>query len=84
MPASFAVGWRQVCAAFMLLAATGMVAPTYSIVAVPLGQEFHPTRTVLMLTMTVMSACSPIAETGGVGSSGRTDRALNRAGQVPF
>jgi len=32
-------------------------------------------------TMTVMSACSPIAETGGVGSSGRTDRALNRAGK---
>ena len=60
MPASFAVGWRQVCAAFMLLAATGMVAPTYSIVAVPLGQEFHPTRTVLMLTMTVMSAAGAV------------------------
>ena len=50
MPASFAVGWRQVCACFMLLAASGMIAATYSIVAVPLGQEFHPTRTVLMLT----------------------------------
>ena len=59
MPASFAVGWRQVCACFMLLAASGMVAATYSIVAVPLAREFQPTRTVLMLTMTVMSgACA--------------------------
>src|SRR5262245_60786849 len=59
MLASFAVGWRQVCASFMLLAATGMIAATYSIVAVPLAQEFQPTRTVLMLSMTVMSgACA--------------------------
>lgn len=55
MSASFAVGWRQVCACFMLLAAAGMIAGTYSIVAVPLAQEFQPTRTVLMLTMTVLS-----------------------------
>ncbi len=55
MPAFFAIGWRQVCASFMLLAATGMIAATYSIVAVPLALEFHPTRTVLMLTMTVLS-----------------------------
>lgn len=55
MSASFAVGWRQVCASFMLLAAAGMIAGTYSIVAVPLAQEFQPTRTVLMLTMTVLS-----------------------------
>jgi len=59
MPASFAVGWRQVCAGFILLAAAGMIAATYSIVAVPLAQEFQPTRTVLMLTMTVLSgACA--------------------------
>lgn len=59
MPASFAIGWRQVCVGFMLLAATGMIASTYSIVAVPLAQEFQPTRAVLMLTMTVLSgACA--------------------------
>lgn len=55
MPASFAVGWRQVCAGFLLLMASGMIAATYSIVAVPLAQEFQPTRTVLMLSMTVLS-----------------------------
>ncbi len=55
MTNSFAVGWRQVGVAFMLLAATGMIAMTYSIVAVPLAQEYQPSRTVLMLAMTVLS-----------------------------
>lgn len=59
MPASFAVGWRQVGVCFMLLAAAGMIASTYSIIAVPLAQEFQPSRMVLMLTMTVLAAtCS--------------------------
>ncbi|MFV8817688.1 MFS transporter [Haliea sp. E17] len=59
MTNSFAVGWRQVGVAFMLLAATGMIAMTYSIVAVPLAQEYQPSRTVLMLAMTVLSgACA--------------------------
>jgi MFS family permease len=48
----------------MLLAATGMIASTYSIVAVPLAAEFHPSRMVLMLSMTVLSgvcaALSPL------------------------
>jgi len=60
MAASFGVGWRHVAVGFMLLAATGMVAATYSIVAVPLAQEFKPSRTVLMLAMTVMSGMSAI------------------------
>lgn len=55
MPA-FAVGWRQVGACFMLLAAAGMIASTYSIIAVPLAREFQPSRMVLMLAMTVMSS----------------------------
>lgn len=55
MSQSFAVGWRQVGVAFMLLAAAGMIAMTYSIVAVPLAQEYKPSRTVLMLAMTVLS-----------------------------
>jgi MFS family permease len=55
MQASFAVGWRQVGVCFVLLAAAGMVAATYSIIAVPLATEFHPIRAVLMLSMTVLS-----------------------------
>lgn len=59
MQASFAVGWRQVAIGFLLLSATGMIAATYSLVAVPLAKEFQPTRMVLMLSMTVLSgACA--------------------------
>ena len=59
MSAPFAVGWRQVGASFMLLAASGMIAATYSIVAVPLASEYQPSRTVLMLAMTVLAgACA--------------------------
>lgn len=54
------VGWRQVGICFMLLAAVGMIASTYSIVAVPLAREFQPSRMVLMLAMTVYSAMSAI------------------------
>ena len=60
MTPSFAIGWRQVAVCFLLLAATGMVAPTYSIVAVPLDREFHPDRATLMLTMTVYSGVSAL------------------------
>ncbi|RZK03806.1 MAG: MFS transporter [Novosphingobium sp.] len=60
MPASFAVGWRQVGICFLLLSASGMIASTYSLVAVPLAQEFQPTRMVLMLAMTVYSAVSAV------------------------
>lgn len=62
MPPSFAVGWRQVVVAFMLLSAAGMIASTYSIVAVPLDAEFNPSRMVLMLSMTVLSgACAVLS-----------------------
>ncbi|MEE4451237.1 MFS transporter [Novosphingobium resinovorum] len=60
MAASFGVGWRQVAVGFMLLAAAGMIAATYSIVAVPLAREFRPSRTVLMLAMTVLSGTSAV------------------------
>ncbi|MFC0204261.1 MFS transporter [Novosphingobium soli] len=60
MAASFGVGWRQVAAGFLLLAASGMIAATYSIVAVPLAAEFRPSRTVLMLAMTVLSGTSAV------------------------
>lgn len=55
MQPSFAVGWRQVAISVMLLAACGMIASTYSIIAVPLAAEYQPSRSVLMLTMTVLS-----------------------------
>lgn len=60
MPASFAVGWRQVAICFMLLAAVSMIASTYSLIAVPLAEEFQPSRMVLMLTMTVLSGTCAI------------------------
>lgn len=60
MPQSFAIGWRQVAASFLLLAATGMIAPTYSIIAVSLSEEFKPTRAVLMLAMTVLSGMGAV------------------------
>ena len=58
MSKSFAVGWRQVGASMVIMACSAMVASTYGIVAVPLAQEFHPSRVVLMLAMTVMAAVS--------------------------
>lgn len=59
-PKSFAVGWRQVMASFLLLMPSGMIASTYSIVAVPLSQEFGPSRMVLMLAMTVYAGASAV------------------------
>jgi MFS family permease len=60
MANSFIVGWRQVAACFLLLAAIAFVSAGYSVVAVPLGQEFGPSRMVLMLAMTVMSAVAAV------------------------
>ncbi|MCE7796775.1 MFS transporter [Sphingobium sufflavum] len=60
----FIIGWRQVGACLVLLAAGAMIASVYSVVAVPLAKEFQPSRMVLMLAMTIMSmvggALSPI------------------------
>lgn len=62
MTVTFFPGWRQVGICFLLLAATGMIAATYSIIAVPLAQEYQPTRMVLMLAMTVLSGtCAVLA-----------------------
>jgi MFS family permease len=60
MDSGFQAGWRQVIIGFMLLAAAGMVASTYSLVAVPLAAEYKPSRAVLMLSMTVMSAAGVV------------------------
>ncbi|MGE3691742.1 MAG: MFS transporter [Novosphingobium sp.] len=55
MTSDFIAGWRQVVIGFLFLAAAGMIASTYSLIAVPLAEEFKPSRTVLALSMTVMS-----------------------------
>ena len=60
MERSFAVGWRQVGACMVLLAVTAMITSSYSVIAVPLGTEFQPSRMVLMLSMTVLSGVSAI------------------------
>ena len=60
MQGSFALGWRQVGICVMLLAATSMIASTYSIVGVPLTAEFQPSRSVLALAMTILSATAAV------------------------
>ncbi len=60
MPASFALGWRQVGSCFLMLMAAGMVAATYSLVAIPLADEFDLSRMKVMLSMTVMAASSAL------------------------
>ena len=60
IPNKFIAGWRQLAICFLLLCASGMVASTYSLVAVPLYREFQPTRMVLMLSMTVMAGVSAV------------------------
>ena len=60
MAGSFAAGWRQVGACFVLMAAIAFIAAGYSVIAVPLGEEFGPSRMVLMLAMTVLSGVSAL------------------------
>lgn len=56
MSVPFAVGWRQVGVCFTMLMCSGMIASTYSLVAVPLEEAFSTTRMEVMLSMTVYSA----------------------------
>ena len=60
MTGNFSVGWRQVWACLVLMAAVGMIAMTYGILAVPLAQEFKPSRMVLMLAMTIMAGTTAV------------------------
>jgi MFS family permease len=60
MQTSFALGWRQVGVCFMLLAATAMIASTYSFVAVPLAREFQVGQAMAMLAMTVLSGTGAV------------------------
>ncbi|MET0270486.1 MAG: MFS transporter, partial [Sphingomonas sp.] len=60
MAQGFGVGWRQVGCCFVLLAANSFIASAYSVIAVPLGQEYQPSRMVLMLAMTIMAGASAL------------------------
>lgn len=55
MTGNFAIGWRQVWLSLILLAAGSMVTVTYGIISVPLMEEFHPSRAVLMMAMSVVA-----------------------------
>ncbi|MET0240396.1 MAG: MFS transporter [Sphingobium sp.] len=57
----FSIGWRQVWACLILMAVgAALIASAFSVVAVPLGKEFHPSRMVLMLAMTIMALVSAL------------------------
>ena len=58
MTSGFAVGWRQVASCFILLGCIAMITSAYGVVAGPLGEEFGPSRMVLMLGITVVSVTS--------------------------
>lgn len=60
MAGTFSLGWRQVWLSLILLAAGSMVTVTYGIIAVPLMAEFHPSRAVLMMAMSVVSVAIAI------------------------
>ena len=60
MTGSFAIGCRQVAVCVLTLALTALITGSFSVLAVPLGQEFKPSRTVLMLAMTVVSGVSAL------------------------
>lgn len=56
----FAIGWRQVASSFVMLAMIAMITSSYSVIAVPLAQEFQPSRMVLMLAITVVAVVSGV------------------------
>jgi MFS family permease len=58
MMQGFLIGWRQVACCFVLLACIAMITSAYGVVAVALDEEFSPSRTVLMLGITVVSVTS--------------------------
>lgn len=55
-----AVSSRQIIASSMLLGVMGILTTSYGIFAVPLAQEFKPSRMMLMLSITVMSIVTAI------------------------
>jgi MFS family permease len=58
--ATSTLAWRQVICSFVLLAADSFIATGYSVISVPLGKEFHTSRMLLMLAMTVTSGATAL------------------------
>jgi len=52
---TFRQGWKQVWLSLVVLACGSISTVTYGIIAVPLMEEFHPSRAVLMMAMSVVS-----------------------------
>lgn len=61
---SFALGWRQVWLSIAVLSIGSMITTTYGVIAVPLMQEFGPSRMVLMLTISVISVVASVLSPG--------------------
>jgi MFS family permease len=57
---NFAMGWRQVASAFVLLSCVATITSSYSVIAVPLAAEFNPSRAVMGLAMTMISGASAL------------------------
>ena len=57
---TFLIGWRQVAACFVMVSSMSMITASYGVIAVPLMQEFSPSRMVLMLAITVLSAVTAV------------------------
>jgi MFS family permease len=61
---NFAPGWRQVWLSMAVLSISSMITTTYGVLAVPLMQEFGPSRMVLMLTISVLSVVTSLLSPG--------------------
>jgi MFS family permease len=72
------MAWRQVICAFVLLAADSFIATGYSVISVPLGHEFHTSRMMLMLAMTVSSGATALLSPvlGGIMDRGSLRRMM--------
>jgi len=60
MKSDFMIGWRQVASCFVLLGAIAMITSAYGVVVGPLSAQFQPSRTVLMLGITVVAGVSAV------------------------
>jgi MFS family permease len=60
MISRFAIGWRQVASSFVMLGCIAMITSSYGVIIVPIGEEFGPTRMVLMLGITIVTAVSGV------------------------
>jgi MFS family permease len=56
------LGWRQVLVCFLAQAVSApIIATSFSVVIVPIGEAFHPSRMLLMLPMTIVATVSSLS-----------------------